>query len=202
MVNYIEYGVTGGYTGPFVPDATRVINRNQPDTNNYLNSNYFKLVFSRLPTMTYFCQSVNIPALNFGITEQATRFGLNIKRPGTHYNFDPLNISFLLDESIKNWTEIFTWMESIANYEIDTPIERGGPIIPHEDVHSDARILITNSAFVPKYEAVFKDVLPYSLSGWQFNSTENDSTPIVVQASFTFTSFRIEELGKQTSYVD
>jgi len=202
MVDYIEYGVTGGYTGPFMPDVSRVINRNQPDTNNYINSNYFKVVFTRLPTMTYFCQSVNVPSLSFGTSDQMTSMGVSVKRPGTQCTFEQLNLSFLLDESLKNWTEIFTWMESLANYETNLPTKDSGPVIPHDDIYSDARIIITNSAFVPKYEVVFSDVLPVSLGGWQFNSTEVDSRPIIVQASFVFTTFRIEKLGETTTYRD
>jgi len=200
MIDYINNGATGGYTGPFVPDITRVINRNQPDTNNYINSNYFKIVFSRLPIMTYFCQTVNVPSLSFGVADQLTSLGLHIPRPGTKYQFEPLNISFLLDESLNNWREIFTWMESLANYETNIPLNKGGPVIPRDDVYSDARILITNSAFVPQYEVIFNDVLPVSLGGWQFNSTETDSRPIIIQASFVFTSYRIEKLGETTTY--
>ena len=49
-------GYTGaivGYTGPGIPDITRVSNPRQPDNNNYLATNYFKMEITRLPLVTY-----------------------------------------------------------------------------------------------------------------------------------------------------
>ena len=184
-------GATGGYTGPGMPDITQVPNASQPDTNNYLTTNYFRLVFGRLPTMSYMCQSVNVPDFSLGISLQQTPLGIPVKRVGTDYAFSDLSISFLVDEKMDNWREIFNWMTSIAHYESNLPVEKGGKLIPEDDFYSDARILVTNSSFQPQKEIIFRDVLPINLGGWEFTSVDTDATPVVSTASFSFTSYGI-----------
>ena len=75
MSTYFE-GASGGYTGPGIPDITRSNSKKQPDTNNILNTNYFKLVFGRLPTMTYMCQSVSMPSFSLGSVDVPNTLGV------------------------------------------------------------------------------------------------------------------------------
>tara|TARA_R100001015_G_C4628210_1_gene188257 strand:+ start:264 stop:896 length:633 start_codon:yes stop_codon:yes gene_type:complete len=190
-------GSTGGYTGPGIPDVTRSNAQKQPDTNNFLNTSYFKLVLGRLPTMTYMCQTVNLPGISIGVADQFTALGLRQKRAGDTYNFDDLTVSFLVDENMDNWTEMFNWMISIADYESNIPIGKGGDVIDEGDHFSDARILITNSAFKAKKEIILKDIIPTNLSGVEFSSVESDSIPTIATATFAFTSMRIVDHPSQ-----
>ena len=190
-------GATGGYTGPGIPDITRSNAQKHPDTNNFLNNSYFKLIFDRLPTMTYMCQTVNIPGFSIGVADQVTALGLRQRRPGDTYTFDDFTISFLVDENMDNWTEMFNWMVSIANYENNTPISKGGEVIPAVDVFSNAKIIITNSAFRGNKEVILKDLIPTNLSGIEFSSVDTDSTPIIATATFAFTSMRVVDFPAQ-----
>lgn len=205
MVTSILYeGLTGELPSTYVPnmpDVTQVKNPKQPVTNNYLSSNYFKLVFPRLPTVTYFCQSVNLPSFYLHNAVQSTSLGLTIKHPGDKYQFDDLRISFIVDENMKNWMEIYEWMEGIANLESNRPIKDGGKVLYHNDWYSDARIIITNSAYNPILEVIIKDVIPIHLGGIDFSSTVTDNIPVNVFASFSYTSYRIEKYpySKRTS---
>mgnify|MGYP003113747182 FL=1 len=191
-------GASGGYTGPGIPDVTRSNPIKQPDTNNFLNTNYFKLVFGRLPTMTYMCQSVSMPSFSLGSVEVPNTLGVVPHLAGSRYTFGDLSVQFLIDEKMDNWVEMFNWMVSIANYESDLPKRKGGEYIDPRDHHSDARILVTNSAFQPKKEIIFQDVLPISLGGWEFNSVDSDSTPVLGSATFTFTSMRVVDFPSQS----
>jgi len=95
MVNFYDNGQTGGYTGPGIPDVTRVVNPRQPATNNYLASNFFNLEITRLPTVTYFCQSVGIPSLNLTPVDQPTPMGVYPKFIGGRYTFEDLTVNFI-----------------------------------------------------------------------------------------------------------
>jgi len=108
---------------------------------------------------------------------------------GGQYAFEDLNVSFVVDEDIKNWTEVFDWMESIGNMR-----GFGPPVIAEsitDDFFSDILLMVTNSAYQPKYYVQFRDAFPIALSGIEFNSTALETEPIVANATFSYTSYKI-----------
>jgi hypothetical protein len=198
---YDESGYTGGigYTGPGIPDVTRKSNPRQPDTNNHLLSNYFKLEITRLPLVTYFCQSVNLPSVNLSPMEQGSRMGTPIKWVGGRYDFDSLTVNFIIDEDMKNWIEVFEWMESIGAMADGAKTLNSkvfaSPPEQFSDYFSDATLVITNSSYKPKIKVTLKDIFPISLSGIEFNSTLLDTQPVVATAVFTYTYYSINTLS-------
>jgi len=203
-----EGGYTGakaGYTGPGIPDVTRVSDPRQPDTNNYLSSNYFKLEITRLPLVTYHCQSANLPSLTLTPTEQGNPTGTPIKWIGGRYVWEDFTVSFVVDEDMKNWIEVFEWMEDIAimtdvkntmNYRPSYEFHRAerGPLGQLDDYFSNAQLIITNSSYKPKLTVSITDMFPTALSGIQFNSTNTDNEPVIATATFAYTYYTINRL--------
>ena len=85
-----------------------------PDNLSYLAPTQFELIVKKLPNTKYFATGVNIPSVNIGETLQPTRLGANIKLPGDKINYGELTITFIVDENMENWTEMFNWMEGIT----------------------------------------------------------------------------------------
>ena len=184
-------GNTGGFTGPGIPDVTRVTNPRQPDTNNYLATNFFQLEITRLPTVTYFCQNVGLPSVSVTPVEQPTAVGLFPKFVGGKYNFEDITVSFIVDENMKNWMEVFEWIKDIGTMEgLNNPIDRKQT----GDFFSDILLVVTNSVYKPKYHIRFKDAFPIALSGIDFNSALNENEPVIATATFTYTSYNITTL--------
>tara|TARA_B100000287_G_scaffold47148_1_gene42033 strand:+ start:381 stop:917 length:537 start_codon:yes stop_codon:yes gene_type:complete len=165
------------------------INRRQPTNTNFLLSTGFRFVLQRTPSLTYFCQSCNLPDFQFAQIEQPTRF-IPAKHPGRGYNFGDLTIGFLVDEDMVNYLEIFNWMKSLGNVE-----DHSDYLEKTSEHFSDASITILNSAMKPNLTINFKDIFPTSISGIDFSSTADDTEPILVTASFAYTSFDIEKLS-------
>jgi hypothetical protein len=187
----MSHGYTGeahGFTGTGMPDITRVTNPRQPDTNNYLSSNYFQLEITRLPTVTYFCQTASIPALNITPTDQPAPFGTFPKVVGGRYNFEDLSVSFIVDEQMKNWLEVFRWIESLG------AMENWDTVIEQVDFYSDITLTVMNSAYKGKYEVRFKNAFPTSISGIDFNSSSMDNEPIIANVTFSYDSYNITTL--------
>ena len=201
-----EGGYTGekaGYTGPGIPDISRVSDPRQPDTNNYLSGNYFKLEITRLPLVTYHCQSANLPSLTLTPTEQANPTGTPIKWIGGRYVWEDFIVSFVVDEDMKNWIEVFEWMEDIAimtdvkktmNYSMSPGARKGHNYGQIDDYFSNAQLSITNSSYKPKLTVNITDMFPTTLSGIQFNSTNTDNEPIIATATFAYTYYTINRL--------
>ena len=178
-----NYGFTAG-----VPDLDYSKNPRQPDTNNYLANNFFKLEFTRLPTVTYFCQQVNLPSLTYDAVNFPTTLGIPHVAPGGRFTYDDLVVQFIVDEDMKNWIEVYEWMQSIGvlNDINDT--------IPHNDKFSNVKLTVMNSAYNPNLQITFYDVFPIGLSGIEFNSSLPDTIPIVASATFGFNYYKIKTL--------
>ena len=159
-----------------------------PVTHNALLINYFQFVLDRVPNMAYFCQSANLPGIVFGMADQPTTLGLPVKVPTGAFRFEDLELVFRVDENLKNWREIHTWIKTIGNYETDIDT------LPYTQQTSDAHLIITNSNYRPKISVNFRHVFPTSISGLMFNTTAQDSFEMTASVKFAFTGYEIEDL--------
>jgi len=159
-----------------------------PATHNALIVNYFQFVLDRVPNMSYFCQSANLPGIAFGSAEQPTVLGHPVKVPTGAFRFEDLELTFRVDENLTNWREIHNWIKSIGNYDSDEDT------LPYDKKTSDADLSITNSSYRPKINIHFKHVFPISLSGLNFNTTAIDSMEMTATVKFAFTGYEIKNL--------
>ncbi|MBC8442684.1 MAG: hypothetical protein H8D80_00685 [Proteobacteria bacterium] len=157
----------------------------QPVTDNYLNNNSFKFSIEKTPNVTYFCQKANIPALSFGFVEQPTKYGTRLQLAGTQYDFETLEISFMVDENLKNYMEIFDWMRSMGNVE---DFSEYVDITRHQ---TDATLLVLSSAYRPIYSVNFVGVFPITLGAIDFDSSVPETEPVIVTTTFQYRSFDI-----------
>tara|TARA_Y100000004_G_C8942664_1_gene424815 strand:+ start:656 stop:1204 length:549 start_codon:yes stop_codon:yes gene_type:complete len=160
---------------------------NQPDTVNFLLPDGFRFHMQRLPKMNYFVQSVNLPALEYSEVRQPTRF-VDVKHPGNTFTFPNFDISFIVDEDMETFMEIFNWMKTMVAIEDLRDVEMG------PDNFCDASLFILNSAKNPNFVVNLKSCFPVSLSGIDFNSAISEPEPIIATASFAYTSYDIENV--------
>ena len=77
-----------------------------PDNLNYLSNISFRLTMEDSPHLTWFCQAVNVPGVSIeGIdvfTPHAT-----VPYAGNKVSFEELVVRFIVDEHLKNWSEIY-----------------------------------------------------------------------------------------------
>jgi hypothetical protein len=82
----------------------------QPENINPLTEVQFKFELQALPKTTFFVQTVNLP----GITMSGMPYGLpqreGLMLPGGSVEYEQLIVGFLVDEYLKNWQEVFTWI--------------------------------------------------------------------------------------------
>lgn len=162
--------------------------RRQPGNTNFLLPTGFKFTLQRIPSVTYFCQSCNIPAFSFSEIIQPTRFN-PAKHPGRGYEYGDLDITFLVDEDMVNYLEIYDWMRLMGNLDDHSEYEE------NTNQHfSDASITILNSAMNANLSVNFKNIFPKSLSGIDFSSTNSDTEPLLVTATFAYTTFEVVKL--------
>lgn len=164
---------------------------NQPQNANFLSPLGFRFVLKRAPTVNFFCTQVTIPSFEIGEAVMPTPFK-NIPLPGDKPRFGDLQINFKVDESLKNYLEIFNWLAKIGypeKFEQYASVS-SNPISTGYGVVSDATVVVLNSAMDPTVEFRFENMFPRSISSLDFSTTESSVNYISATASFGFEMMR------------
>ena len=174
-----------------------------PDNLSYLAPTQFELLVKKLPNTKYFATGVNIPSVTVGESIQPTPLGANIELPGDKIAYGEMTITFIVDENMENWTELFTWMEGItastdtekyrllvgANKRANEPQDGSGD---DKELYSDMTIVVTTAANNPNRYIRIADAYPSSLGEIAMDTTVAGGLSYVTcTASFQFTSFEI-----------
>ena len=168
-------------------------NSNCPSS--FLSGIGFQFSLKKLPGVSFYCQSANVPSQNLSVATQATRWN-TLPEPGDEVNYDDLSVRFLVDEDLKNYRSIHNWIRYLGHPESgeDWSTYSDGDTY-QEKQYSDGILFILDSNFNKKFRIYFKDLFPVSLSGLNFDSTYTDTEYFAVDATFKFSIYDIEEVG-------
>lgn len=138
-----------------------------PIETNILKGYQFKFEIHIFPHVTYHCQSTQLPSISIDQPELATPHR-NMILPGTKVTFDPLTVTFLVDDDLSNWKEVYYWI-----------LKMGFDKAKFKDLRSDGTLHILNGDLTPKTTVKFINLHPTSLSELTFDSTQVDPDPQV-----------------------
>ena len=176
---------------------------NLPDNLSYLAPTQFELLVKKLPNTKYFSTGVNIPSVSVAEVQQPTNLGRNVLIPGDKINFGEITVTFIVDENMENWTELYQWMSQItsstdpekyrslvgANRRADQPYDGSGD---PDAVYSDMTIVVTTAANNPNRYIRIQGAFPTSLGEITMDTTVAGGLSYVTcTASFQFTTFEI-----------
>jgi hypothetical protein len=149
--------------------------KDQPENTNFLQPSSHRFAISRLPTTSFMVQSFKVPDIYLEpIESPSPMIGLN--HPGDHLKFTDLVIEFKVDEDLKNYLEILTWMKGLGypkSFEEYRSIVKDNP--GNAGIRSDASLVVLDSADVANREYYFYDIFPIRMTGPEFD-TRNLST--------------------------
>jgi len=166
---------------------------NYPSNRNFLSPLNYKVAIKRCPGVDFFVQKINIPSISTTPTVRTTPLN-KIPIPGDELNFEPLNITFMVDEELRNWYEIQTWMRQLAfpeNTEQYNTLASQTNLSGY-GVKSDISCVILNSAKNPLATVTFSDAFPIKLGPLDFDSNLTDVTNIKSTATFVYTLYDID----------
>lgn len=159
----------------------------QPTNKSFLSPVGFVFNINRMPAVTYFCISSNIPELSLPPIDTFNPF-IKIPVPGKKLEFGTLNIRFRIDEDMKNYIEIYDWLLFLGFPDSFDQRKTG------ESVYSDASLIVTTAASTPNLEVKFVDMFPISLSATEFDTDQADIEYLVGSASFSFRKYELTRI--------
>ena len=149
---------------------------------NMLSPSGFKLTINKekFSNIEFFLTTFTIPDITLTPVELAYR---NFKsyEAGEPRTFGELAIRFAIDEDMKNYTEIFDWLQSNS--------EEGAPKSQIESHDMILSVMSSHNNVNKQFQ--FKDAFPTSLSGVEFTTQGSDIEYLQADVSFRYNEFSI-----------
>ncbi len=173
----------------------------QPTVLDYATSTQWRLALNRLPKTSWFCTAANIPGISLGEAQYPTPM-TDMFVSGDKLTFETLSITFLVDEELQNYREIWDWLVGIGSPKthsaftevlakgdgITTNISAvgsGDELTPRDaavieasptesNLYSDGTLIVHSSKNIAIVEVAFKDMFPTSLSGLEYSHEATD----------------------------
>ncbi len=196
----------------------------QPTKLDYASPTQFKFSIIKLPKVEYFCTAVNIPGVNLGETTQATPLK-KIPIPGDTLVYEPLQMTFLVDENLENFQEIHGWLVGLGfprdNKEFRNLLASGNDRFPTRNTSnisteagktkyaaadagptlSDATLTVLSSKNNSQVEIRFRDMYPTGLTGLSYNQQAADIDYLTATVSFSYLIYDFANIGSSTTSV-
>lgn len=182
------------------------LNRN-PSNIDLLQSTKFRINFGRLPGVTYFCQTANLPGISLTEIPRSNPF-VELYSPGEKLIYDTLNFTFLVDEDLRAWTDIHDWMRGITfptEFEEYLRLQQekgtnnlGQTLFNNSGINigqfSDASMTIFTNKNNPNFRIKFVDVFPIGLGTIIFNTSDNADNIVTADATFRFSYYNYDRI--------
>ena len=154
---------------------------------NEIRNNNFLVTFQKLPSVAYYANDIPIPAMALGEAPVYTRT-LDFALPGDKIQFDPITITFNVDEHLENYMEVYNWMMELGHPDrskITRPEDK--------DAVSDGIITVLNNNKNPIYNIILKDCFPISLVELAMNIQASE--PVICTITMKYSWFEINSLS-------
>ena len=185
----------------------------QPTVYDYATGTQWRLAFNRIPKTTWFCTAANVPGITLGEAQYATPMS-DMFVTGDKLTFETLNITFLVDEELQNYRELWDWIVGIGSpvnhSQWETTLSKGDGAIrsfatPDADprtkstyeesnLYSDATLIVYNSKNIAKVNVKFKNMFPTSLSSLEYSQDLTDVEYFKASATFRYLYYEFETI--------
>ena len=166
-----------------------------PENINFLSPLIFKFQVKKTPTLNFYVQNVNLPGMHLQQSEFPNPL-VATATPGDHILYDDLMINFKVNEDFTNWLEIHNWIIGHGfpkNFGQHAALTN--PAVPlGEGLKSDVSLIVMNSSRIPKYNVVFHEAFPISISSLIFDTTRSRDDYIDAAATFRYDYYTFEEV--------
>ena len=161
---------------------------------NTISTNNHKFMLNKNGTRVFNWQIQDFSIPNLQITRARATSSPKVANwdlPGTGLMFDDLEVTFLLDENIESWIEIYRWIKEL----VEPYGHQKERIIPTESTIS-IHLMNNNRSSTGKIFN-FHRVWPVFLGGIKFSTTNEEPDELSCTVTFKYDTFDLElDAGK------
>ena len=167
--------------------------RRQPDTFDYAQSSQFLVTLGNFPLAQYFCTTLTLPGVSVGRFDRPTSLA-NLPMVGDLMTFDDFTMTFLVDENLSNYQEIFNWIVNIgapSDHSQFNQRERADGLDMKGDrnLYSEIQISILSNKNNPIVRCTLHDSFPLSLGGLTYTTQDTDAAYLTADVTFAYSYY-------------
>ena len=147
----------------------------------------FTFNIDKLPEFNHFVQSVNLPGINLGTTDQPTPFKA-LPVYGDHITYGDLIVDFRVNEDMGNYIEIFNWIQGLG---FPDDFRQYKDL---EDKEVDGNLMILSSNMNPIVRIDFQNLFPTTLTDVRMDSRDTNVEYIEASVTFRFAQYKFTNL--------
>src|SRR5210317_2588496 len=196
----------------------------QPTKLDYASPTQFKFSIIKLPKVEYFCTAVNVPGITLGGTMVQSTPLKDIPIPGEKLTYEPLRMTFMVDENLENFQEIHGWLVGLGfprdHSEFQNLVSSGNDRFPAKNqsvsneigkvkygatntggTYSDATLTVLSSKNNSQLEVRFRNIFSTGLTGLSYNQQAADVNFIKAILLFEYEILHFSTTGLSTKSV-
>lgn len=171
----------------------------------FFNPKNFEISIPRLKNVPYFVQSLQLPSFSINPVEIGTPAN-KINLYGDEINFGELEMTFLAQETLEDWYELWLWMNGLAGtknqgqhynlkYNRIKKIQTPNPQNEYNEknAYDTAVLILQNTLRNPIIEIQFSDIHPISVSSLSLDASSDD-TESIFTVSFAYDYYDVNYL--------
>jgi len=170
----------------------------QPSVIDYAQNSQFRVIFPNFPISEYFCTEINVPGVSMAQVDRPTSLA-NVPMVGDSLAYENFTMTFIVDEELKNFQEIYDWMVNMGfpykhsqykSKERVDGLERRGDRVLYDDL----LITILSSKNNPVVRCKLFEAFPISLSGLTYTQTNPDVEYLTASVEFAYMYYEFKSL--------
>ena len=112
----------------------------------------------------------------------------NVPIIGDKILFDEVQFTFLVDEDMKSYEEMFAWLNRIVNDDYKTS---AGTLLSGIGSEADITVTILSSHNNAKKQIRYVNAFPVNVTGIEFAATNTEISPLTFSAGFRYSYFEL-----------
>lgn len=159
-------------------------------TYNQFEPKTLQLILDRAPAVEYFCTSAPLPGITATAIRQPSPF-TDVKVTGDKLIYQPLIVTFIVDEHLQNWQEIYNWFVSYAHPEAFE--QYADKSHTQNDLYrsklSNATLIVANNKYNKQHEFRFVDLFPVDMSDIILDVQISDTQVAMCTVTFEYSYY-------------
>lgn len=154
---------------------------------NFLQNNSFKFSIdkTRYENVSFLVQKVNLPGILIDAAPFQTPWRSANFVHADKVDYSDLQISFIVDEELRNFFEIHDWLLAQVN---------NADNVKNDYKRRDIKLTILSSHNNPIFTVTFVDAFPINLGDIQLDSTVTDSEYVSVDVTFKYSYYKLDKI--------
>lgn len=147
--------------------------------------------------LSFFVQTVALPSIDMTDAVPTENPFTTVHVPGDHIKWDPLSVTFLVDEDLQGWREMYTWMRGLgfpSSFDEYKALRRNGDNkfkTTWDALTSDVSVFTNTGHKNVNFEFLFHNAYPIMISAPTLSTTNTNQPVVTSKVMFSYTLYDV-----------